>query len=75
MVGSTPLEVAAIFGPHPEVEAVLGGAMLDRGFESRYLLRRGSLEMLGLGEADDRRRVSCEEVRALSSISGVRVLR
>ena len=44
-LGKTPIDLARIFGPHPEVEAVLGSAMLDRNFHSRFMLRRGSVEL------------------------------
>ena len=43
-MGKIPIDLARIFGPHPEAEAMLGAAMLDRNFHSRYMLRRGSVE-------------------------------
>ena len=44
-LGKTPIDFARMFGPHPEVEALLGSAMLDVTFHSRYMLRRGSVEL------------------------------
>jgi hypothetical protein len=42
-VGSTPIDVARIFGPFPEAEARLGAVMLDGGFHKRYVVRQGTL--------------------------------
>lgn len=41
--GCTPIDVARIFGPFPEVEAILGSVILDGGFHERYVVRKGSL--------------------------------
>mmetsp|Transcript_10167 Transcript_10167/g.26618 ORF Transcript_10167/g.26618 Transcript_10167/m.26618 type:complete len:406 (-) Transcript_10167:669-1886(-) len=41
-MGATPLDVARIFGPHPEVESLLSAAMLEANFASKYKVRRGS---------------------------------
>jgi len=41
-MGATPLDVARIFGPHPEVESLLSAAMLEDNFASKYVVRRGS---------------------------------
>ena len=42
-MGATPLDVARIFGPHPEVESLLSAAMLEANFASKYKVRKGSL--------------------------------
>ena len=41
-MGATPLDVARIFGPHPEVESLLSAAMLEANFKSKYKVRRGT---------------------------------
>jgi len=42
-LGSTPLDMARIFGPYPIIEAKLGAAMLDHQFGTQFAIRRGSL--------------------------------
>jgi ankyrin repeat protein len=42
-LGCTPIDVARIFGPFPEIEALLGSVMLDGGFHERYVVRKGTL--------------------------------
>ena len=37
-LGHTPLEAAHIFGPYPEVEALLGSAMVDPSFDPKSIL-------------------------------------
>ena len=39
-LGYTPLEAAHIFGPYPEVEALLGSAMVDPSFDPKSILLR-----------------------------------
>ena len=39
-MGYTPLEAAHIFGPYPEVEALLGSAMVDPSFDPKSILLR-----------------------------------
>ena len=51
-MGATPLDMAWIFGPHPEVESLLSAAMLETNFASKYKVRKGSLHAIrgvGLG--------------------------
>ena len=40
--GCTPLDVARIFGPHPEVEGFLGSVMMDRNFTTHFALHQGA---------------------------------
>jgi hypothetical protein len=46
-MGATPIEMARIFGPHPEVESLLSAAMLEANFASKYKVRRGSRVAIG----------------------------
>ena len=59
-MGATPLEVARIFGPHPEVESLLSAAMLEANFSSRYKVRKGSLMAMGEASRDILRGASDE---------------
>ena len=42
-MGSTPLDIARIFGPYPSIEAKLGATMLNNDFDTQFAIRRGSL--------------------------------
>ena len=42
-MGSTPLDVARIFGPYPVIETKIGAAMLNHNFYAQFAIRRGSL--------------------------------
>jgi len=43
-LGSTPLDQTRIFGPFPEAEALLGSAMMDKHFHTRFVIEKGSKE-------------------------------
>ena len=72
-LGKTPIDLARLFGPHPEVEAMLGAAMLDHTFHAQYMLRRGSVELRELAASGTpwfRCRARREHQRALQSRTG-----
>mmetsp|Transcript_35470 Transcript_35470/g.82136 ORF Transcript_35470/g.82136 Transcript_35470/m.82136 type:complete len:779 (-) Transcript_35470:104-2440(-) len=51
-MGATPLEMARIFGPHPEIENLLSAALLEADFVSKYKVRDGrSVRMSGFMES------------------------
>jgi ankyrin repeat protein len=37
-LGCTPIDVARIFGPFPDVEALLGAAILNKNFHLQYVV-------------------------------------
>ena len=48
-LGYTPLEATHVFGPYPEVEALLGSAMVDPSFDPKSILLRAKSSTQKLG--------------------------